>query len=138
MNALKTICVKYEALFQVSCVQCVSMCSSLLCVKISAVPYVMGLRNAPSGPDHLNEDLSFWTFHVNICPPLLQANRKKYAAGFELLSEPQRDFDTVTVGESRLTRPRHALTGRTTHSRRLLTKSVDEYNSGSLNSITHF
>ncbi|KAI6188402.1 Galactose-1-phosphate uridylyltransferase [Aphelenchoides besseyi] len=66
--------------------------------KTTSVPYVMGLRNSPSG-SYLSEKMDFWTFHVNICPPLLNQGRKKYMAGYELLSEVQRDFDTNTAAQ---------------------------------------
>jgi hypothetical protein len=62
-----------------------------------AIPYVMGLRNAPIG-SYLHKPLDFWTFHVNVCPPLLTYGRKKFMAGYELLSEVQRDFDPTIVG----------------------------------------
>ncbi|CAD5215538.1 unnamed protein product [Bursaphelenchus okinawaensis] len=61
-------------------------------------PYVMGIRNAPVG-SYLEKDLSFWQFHVNFYPPLLVRGRKKFMAGYELLSEVQRDFKVETAAE---------------------------------------
>jgi len=60
----------------------------------------MGLRNVPTGK-YINETLKFWTFHVSFSPPLLSHGRKKFMAGYELLCEVQRDFDT-TIAAQRL------------------------------------
>lgn len=72
----------------------------------SQIPYVMGLRNSPTG-SYLGKDLGFWTFHATFYPPLLSNGRKKFMAGYELLSEVQRDFDTSVVRLSSRSRQRN-------------------------------
>lgn len=59
----------------------------------------MGLRNPPTG-SYLSTPMDFWTFHATVYPPLLSNGRKKFMAGYELLAEVQRDFDTTIVSLS--------------------------------------
>ena len=83
MRAIQSICIKYEKLFDVNRADNQHANDMRLSLQTSAVPYIMGHRNAPSG-EYANEDLSFWTFHVNIYPPLLNKGRKKFMAGYEV------------------------------------------------------
>eukprot|EP00834_Sanchytrium_tribonematis_P003448 NODE_132_length_16614_cov_0.935392.p7 type:complete len:339 gc:universal NODE_132_length_16614_cov_0.935392:9350-10366(+) len=53
-------------------------------------PYSMGLHQA--------EEDGF-TFHIHFYPPLLNATRKKFIAGFELLGECQRDSLVESIAE---------------------------------------
>jgi UDPglucose--hexose-1-phosphate uridylyltransferase len=52
------------------------------------MPFSMGWHQAPFGggpTDH-------WQVHAHFMPPLLEATKRKFMVGYELLSEPQRDI----------------------------------------------
>jgi UDPglucose--hexose-1-phosphate uridylyltransferase len=60
-----------------------------------AMPFSMGWHQAPfeSGPvDH-------WQLHAHVMPPLLEATKRKFMVGYELLSEPQRDITPEEAAE---------------------------------------
>ncbi|VDN08313.1 unnamed protein product [Thelazia callipaeda] len=60
-------------------------------------PFSMGWEGAPTGR-YLNENRKFWTLHAVYFPPLLRsATVKKFMAGYELISEPQRDITPEKV-----------------------------------------
>ena len=70
-DALKTITVKYDNLFQTS------------------FPYSSGIHQAPTDGKQHKE----WHFHMHFYPPLLRsASVKKFMVGYEMLAEPQRDI----------------------------------------------
>jgi UDPglucose--hexose-1-phosphate uridylyltransferase len=52
------------------------------------MPYSMGWHEAPydDGPQE------HWQVHAHFMPPLLDASKRKFMVGYELLSEPQRDI----------------------------------------------
>lgn len=50
-------------------------------------PYSMGWHQAPF--DEVARP--YWQLHAHFYPPLLQAGRRKFMVGYELLAEPQRD-----------------------------------------------
>lgn len=59
------------------------------------MPLSMGWHQAPfnDGPtDH-------WQVHAHILPPLLEATKRKFMVGYELLSEPQRDISAEEAAE---------------------------------------
>ncbi len=59
-------------------------------------PYSMGWHNAPSDGEEHEE----WQLHAHYYPPLLRsATVKKFVAGFELLSEKQRDLTPEQAAE---------------------------------------
>jgi UDPglucose--hexose-1-phosphate uridylyltransferase len=52
------------------------------------LPFSMGWHQAPSdagADDH-------WQLHAHVLPPNLEADRRKFMVGYELLAEPQRDL----------------------------------------------
>ncbi len=70
-DAIKTITVKYDNLFQTS------------------FPYSSGIHQAPTDGKVHDEG----HFHMHFFPPLLRsASVKKYMVGYEMLAEPQRDI----------------------------------------------
>ena len=78
------------------------------------MPFSMGWHQAPFTPDSEGH----WQVHAHFMPPLLEATKRKFMVGYELLSEPQRDITAeeaaerlraVEVGE-----PREAIVGRRT------------------------
>jgi UDPglucose--hexose-1-phosphate uridylyltransferase len=59
------------------------------------MPLSMGWHQAPfddSPSDH-------WQLHAHFLPPLLEATKRKFMVGYELLSEPQRDISPETAAE---------------------------------------
>jgi UDPglucose--hexose-1-phosphate uridylyltransferase len=59
------------------------------------MPFSMGWHQAPfaSGlTDH-------WQVHAHFMPPLLEATKRKFMVGYELLSEPQRDITAEEAAE---------------------------------------
>ncbi|HKZ92363.1 MAG TPA: UDP-glucose--hexose-1-phosphate uridylyltransferase [Candidatus Limnocylindrales bacterium] len=59
------------------------------------MPFSMGWHQAPfaAGPhDH-------WQVHAHFMPPLLEATKRKFMVGYELLSEPQRDITAEEAAE---------------------------------------
>jgi UDPglucose--hexose-1-phosphate uridylyltransferase len=55
----------------------------------------MGWHQAPSRSgldDH-------WQLHAHLMPPLLEATKRKFMVGYELLSEPQRDITPEEAAE---------------------------------------
>jgi UDPglucose--hexose-1-phosphate uridylyltransferase len=53
-----------------------------------AMPFSMGWHQAPFD-DGSTEP---WQVHAHFMPPLLEATKRKFMVGYELLSEPQRDI----------------------------------------------
>uniref|UniRef100_F1L8W2 Probable galactose-1-phosphate uridylyltransferase n=1 Tax=Ascaris suum TaxID=6253 RepID=F1L8W2_ASCSU len=73
-DIIRKLLIKYDNLFQCS------------------FPFSMGWQSAPTGR-YLQEDRSFWTLRAVYLPPLLRsATVRKFMAGYELVSEPQRDI----------------------------------------------
>lgn len=59
------------------------------------MPFSMGWHQAPYGEgahDH-------WQVHAHFMPPLLEATKRKFMVGYELLSEPQRDITPEDAAE---------------------------------------
>jgi UDPglucose--hexose-1-phosphate uridylyltransferase len=59
------------------------------------MPFSMGWHQAPfdAGPhDH-------WQVHAHFMPPLLEATKRKFMVGYELLAEPQRDITAEDAAE---------------------------------------
>jgi UDPglucose--hexose-1-phosphate uridylyltransferase len=52
------------------------------------LPYSMGWHQAPFDDGAQGH----WQLHAHFLPPLLDADRRKFMVGYELLSEPQRDI----------------------------------------------
>ncbi len=52
------------------------------------MPFSMGWHQAPFD-DRVTEP---WQLHAHFMPPLLEATKRKFMVGYELLSEPQRDI----------------------------------------------
>jgi len=68
---LKRLLVRYDNLFQ------------------CAFPYSMGWHGAP----FVEEDCSHWQLHAHFYPPLLRSSEvRKFAVGYEMLAEAQRDL----------------------------------------------
>jgi UDPglucose--hexose-1-phosphate uridylyltransferase len=40
-----------------------------------------------------------WQVHAHFLPPLLEATKRKFMVGYELLSEPQRDISAEEAAE---------------------------------------
>ena len=59
------------------------------------LPYSMGWHQAPFD----GEDSRHFQLHAHFYPPLLDASRRKFMVGYELLSEPQRDFPAEEAAE---------------------------------------
>lgn len=58
-------------------------------------PYSMGWHNAPT-----SESAPHWRLHAHFYPPLLRsATVKKHMVGYEMLGEPQRDFNPEEAAE---------------------------------------
>jgi UDPglucose--hexose-1-phosphate uridylyltransferase len=51
-------------------------------------PFSFGWHQAPSGAG----DANHWQLHAHFYPPLLEAEKRKFMVGYELLSEAQRDI----------------------------------------------
>ncbi len=58
------------------------------------MPFSMGWHQAPYQPGPADH----WQVHAHFMPPLLEATKRKFMVGYELLSEPQRD---ITAGGGR-------------------------------------
>lgn len=59
------------------------------------MPFSMGWHQAPydeGAHDH-------WQVHAHFLPPLLEATKRKFMVGYELLSEPQRDITAEDAAE---------------------------------------
>ena len=52
------------------------------------MPFSMGWHQAPF--DGRSDEP--WQLHAHFMPPLLEATKRKFMVGYELLSEPQRDI----------------------------------------------
>jgi UDPglucose--hexose-1-phosphate uridylyltransferase len=52
------------------------------------MPFSMGWHQAPFGDGPVDH----WQLHAHFMPPLLDATKRKFMVGYELLSEPQRDI----------------------------------------------
>jgi UDPglucose--hexose-1-phosphate uridylyltransferase len=60
-------------------------------------PYSMGWHQAPfRGSD---EDEAHWQLHAHFFPPLLEAEKRKFMVGYELLAETQRDLTAEDAAE---------------------------------------
>ena len=84
VQALKTLTIQYDNLFEVS------------------FPYTMGFHNAPTdGKEH-----PYWQLHMHFYPPLLRsATVQKFMVGFEMLATPQRDITAEMAAERIRTMP---------------------------------
>jgi UDPglucose--hexose-1-phosphate uridylyltransferase len=58
-------------------------------------PYSMGWHQAP----FRNADESHWQLHAHFFPPLLDAEKRKFMVGYELLAETQRDLTAEDAAE---------------------------------------
>ena len=69
------------------------------------MPFSMGWHQAPFGGDATEP----WQVHAHFMPPLLEATKRKFMVGYELLSEPQRDISAEEAAASPACRraPRH-------------------------------
>jgi UDPglucose--hexose-1-phosphate uridylyltransferase len=61
-------------------------------------PYSMGWHQAPFRPDAADE--GHWQLHAHFYPPLLDAEKRKFMVGYELLAEPQRDLTPEDAAEA--------------------------------------
>jgi UDPglucose--hexose-1-phosphate uridylyltransferase len=59
------------------------------------MPYSMGWHQAPFA----DEPTDAWQVHAHFMPPLLEATKRKFMVGYELLSEPQRDITAEDAAE---------------------------------------
>jgi UDPglucose--hexose-1-phosphate uridylyltransferase len=59
------------------------------------MPFSMGWHQAPFGSDRTDH----WQLHAHFMPPLLEATKRKFMVGYELLSEPQRDITAEEAAE---------------------------------------
>ncbi len=59
------------------------------------MPFSMGWHQAPFGGD----PVEVWQLHAHFMPPLLEATKRKFMVGYELLSEPQRDITAEDAAE---------------------------------------
>jgi len=59
------------------------------------MPFSMGWHQAPFD----ERDTSPWQVHAHFMPPLLEATKRKFMVGYELLSEPQRDLTPEEAAE---------------------------------------
>jgi UDPglucose--hexose-1-phosphate uridylyltransferase len=59
------------------------------------MPFSMGWHQAPFG----QEPGEPWQVHAHFMPPLLEATKRKFMVGYELLSEPQRDLTAEEAAE---------------------------------------
>ncbi len=60
-----------------------------------ATPYSMGWHQAP----FRGADEPHWQLHAHVFPPLLDADRRKFMVGYELLAETQRDLTPEDAAE---------------------------------------
>jgi UDPglucose--hexose-1-phosphate uridylyltransferase len=59
------------------------------------MPFSMGWHQAPFNDDPAEP----WQVHAHFMPPLLEATKRKFMVGYELLSEPQRDISAEEAAE---------------------------------------
>ena len=59
------------------------------------MPFSMGWHQAPFD----ERDTTPWQVHAHFMPPLLEATKRKFMVGYELLSEPQRDLTPEDAAE---------------------------------------
>jgi UDPglucose--hexose-1-phosphate uridylyltransferase len=59
------------------------------------MPFSMGWHQAPYQPGSTDH----WQVHAHFMPPLLEATKRKFMVGYELLSEPQRDITPEEAAE---------------------------------------
>jgi len=59
------------------------------------MPFSMGWHQAPFSDDPTEP----WQVHAHFMPPLLEATKRKFMVGYELLSEPQRDISAEEAAE---------------------------------------
>lgn len=59
------------------------------------MPFSMGWHQAPYQPGPTDH----WQVHAHFMPPLLEATKRKFMVGYELLSEPQRDISPEEAAE---------------------------------------
>ena len=59
------------------------------------MPFSMGWHQAPFD----GEPAEPWQVHAHFAPPLLEATKRKFMVGYELLSEPQRDISAEDAAE---------------------------------------
>jgi UDPglucose--hexose-1-phosphate uridylyltransferase len=59
------------------------------------MPFSMGWHQAPYEPG----STPHWQVHAHVMPPLLEATKRKFMVGYELLSEPQRDITPEEAAE---------------------------------------
>jgi UDPglucose--hexose-1-phosphate uridylyltransferase len=59
------------------------------------MPFSMGWHQAPFD----GADTEPWQVHAHFLPPLLEATKRKFMVGYELLSEPQRDISAEDAAE---------------------------------------
>ena len=60
-----------------------------------AMPFSMGWHQAPFDDSPTDR----WQVHAHFMPPLLEATKRKFMVGYELLSEPQRDISAEEAAE---------------------------------------
>jgi UDPglucose--hexose-1-phosphate uridylyltransferase len=59
------------------------------------MPFSMGWHQAPYQPGTTDH----WQLHAHLMPPLLEATKRKFMVGYELLAEPQRDITPEDAAE---------------------------------------
>ena len=59
------------------------------------LPFSMGWHQAPFG----DGPTEHWQVHAHFLPPLLEATKRKFMVGYELLSEPQRDISAEDAAD---------------------------------------
>ena len=59
------------------------------------MPFSMGWHQAPFD----GGSVEHWQVHAHFMPPLLEATKRKFMVGYELLSEPQRDISAEDAAE---------------------------------------
>jgi UDPglucose--hexose-1-phosphate uridylyltransferase len=59
------------------------------------MPFSMGWHQAPFDGDVTEP----WQVHAHFMPPLLEATKRKFMVGYELLSEPQRDISAEEAAQ---------------------------------------
>ncbi len=59
------------------------------------MPFSMGWHQAPYQPGTVDH----WQVHAHFMPPLLEATKRKFMVGYELLAEPQRDISPEEAAE---------------------------------------
>jgi UDPglucose--hexose-1-phosphate uridylyltransferase len=60
-----------------------------------AMPFSMGWHQAPFDGSPADP----WQLHAHFMPPLLEATKRKFMVGYELLSEPQRDISAEDAAD---------------------------------------